>query len=371
MFKLKCKAGALNAHLDLVSSRVRIVAIIAAAVLLHGDVYACLWDADTMRTEQSRHPQMADVVLGKNAIRENEAQLQKRIANLRAAPHEGDADWWNNLAGAHIRLGELETAIKLLEPLTNRFGDDYGIHANLGTAYHLQGRFVEAEREIARDLQINPDAHFGLEKYHLALLQYLARDAEYQKRHLYIDEWTYIFWTFPGRGPRYSKPENNILAKAPDAASAPAKGVDPEISPPAGASSETANGYWAVRAMFDPPPAYRYRWNLANDPKFQEGVLYMASLNSGQPACFVMLGIACLRNHDYNLAAAAYERAIQLGSRQSDPLKRCIEDIRGFIRESRTHSYAPWFAIFLGIACVFGLYWAFRRMVSWIFGLRR
>ena len=77
--------------------------------------------------------------------------------------------------------------------MLHKFDTNYGIHANLGTAYHLLGRYKEAEHEIARDLQINPDAHFGLEKYHLALLQYLSRDTNYQYRHVYVDEFTESF----------------------------------------------------------------------------------------------------------------------------------------------------------------------------------
>ena len=70
-------------------------------------------------------------------------------------------------------MGQPREVVELPEPLREKFANDYGFHANLGTAYHLLGRYPEAEREIARDLEINPDAHFGLEKYHLALLQYL------------------------------------------------------------------------------------------------------------------------------------------------------------------------------------------------------
>jgi len=363
----RCKAGALNADPGSVSSCVKVIAVLATGVLMHEDVHACLWDADTLRTERSRHPKMADVVLGKGAPAPNTPELRKRIRDLRAAPREEDAAWWNNLAGAHIRLGELETAVRLLEPLTNRFASDYGIHANLGTAYHLQGRFAEAEREIARDLEINPEAHFGLEKYHLALLQYLMRDTEYQKRHLYVDEWTEKFWTSSVRGWPFSWPEIGILTKAPDTLPVAAKPISMEVGSPAAASAETTDGYQALRATFDPPPAYRYRWNLADDPKFEEGALYMASLNSRQPACFVMLGIVCLKNHDYNLAAAAYERAIQLGSPQSEPLKTRAEKIRGFMRESRSHSNGAKIVGFIGLGLLFAVVYGFWRMIRWFF----
>ena len=35
----------------------------------------------------------------------------------------------------------------------------------------------------------------------------------------------------------------------------------------------------------------------------------MASLNPKEPACFQMLGVLCLKNRDFNLAATAFEKA--------------------------------------------------------------
>ena len=115
--------------------------------------------------------------------------FKNRIKNLEANRDEKNSVWWNNLAGAYLRLNQPATAVKLLEPVVSKFPNDYGIHANLGTAFHLLD-VQDAEKEIARDLEINPDAHFGLEKYHLALLQYLVRDADYKREHVYIDEFS-------------------------------------------------------------------------------------------------------------------------------------------------------------------------------------
>src|SRR5437879_1318149 len=119
-----------------VTSRIRIIAVIAAGILMHGVVHACIWDAETLRTERSRHPKMAEMVLGKTSHTENTAELRKRIRDLRAAPREEDAAWWNNLAGAHIRLGELETAVRRREPLTARFASDFGSPECLSNADH-------------------------------------------------------------------------------------------------------------------------------------------------------------------------------------------------------------------------------------------
>src|ERR1041385_8935736 len=154
---------------------------------------ACIWDSDTLSQEQKKSPDIAKVILGQDAQQVDQVSLHERIRKLQSEPHKDDPTWWNDLAGAYLRLGEAKEAVELLAPMMEKFPDDYGIHANLGTAYHSLGRYQEAEREIARDLEINPEAHFGFEKYHLALLQYLIRDAKYQSRHVYVDEFTTSF----------------------------------------------------------------------------------------------------------------------------------------------------------------------------------
>jgi len=140
---------------------------------------ACIWDSDTLSDEKKHSPTLAAAILSPQTTQVDVKALRTRIVKLQAAPNETDPAWWGDLSGAYLRLGEAAEAVKILEPLTNRFATNYALHANLGTAYHLLGRYVDAEREIARDLEINPDAHFGLEKYHLALLEYLMRDEEY------------------------------------------------------------------------------------------------------------------------------------------------------------------------------------------------
>src|ERR1041385_2438528 len=146
-----------------------------------------------MLQERLRSHDMAKEILRAEPKAPATRSLTSRIAQLRASPREQDATWWNDLGGAYIRLGQPQETVTLLERVVKRFDTNYGIHANLGTAYHLLGRYEDAEREIARDLEINPDAHFGWEKYHLALLQYLAKDDDYKRTHLYVDEFSRIF----------------------------------------------------------------------------------------------------------------------------------------------------------------------------------
>jgi tetratricopeptide (TPR) repeat protein len=321
-------------------------------ILLFGGVpatHACLWDSDTLLEERLTNPKMAAAVLDappKPDVR----RLRARIEALRAAPRENDPAWWNDLAGAHLRLGETATAVELLEPAVRRFPDDYGVHANLGTAYHLLKRYAEAEREIARDLELNPEAHSGLERYHLALLQYLVRDKTYQARHVYVDEWTESFFT--SSVPRLEPPQKQLSAAAKnsyqpepryDGSSPPTLAQElaratEELKAirekPADKPDGTEARLELLQALSDHPPAYRSRWDLASDPKFAEGVIYMASLNREEPACWVMLGIASVDHSDLNLAAAAFRRAIELGSPQAPLLESHLTQIRQHQRES-------------------------------------
>jgi tetratricopeptide (TPR) repeat protein len=301
-------------------------------------VYACIWDSDTLLQEKLKSPKLAEVILGSPPKAPDPKPLLERIQRLKASPRNEDPAWWNDLAGAHLRLGQAQEAADLLAPVVGRFPDDYGLHANLGTAYHLLGRYAEAEKHIARDLEINPDAHFGLEKYHLALLQYLMREEEYQRNHLYVDEFsrslnhpgTRVFPAQSGLVPVGEKtvPDFERMKRLEDWVRT-ARGE---------ARKEYETQIEELQKTAYEPPAYRHKWNLAGDPILADGVLYMATLNPKEPACFAMLGIVCLKQRDLNLAAAAFDRAISLGSPQSEALKAKSQGIREHIAKARWHN---------------------------------
>src|SRR3954463_15968602 len=204
---------------------------------------ACIWDAVTLKEERARRPNLAQAVEGQQNQANDIAGLRVKIQKLEASPQDS-AEWLNELAGSYLRIGEPRRAVALLEPALNRFPTNYGVHANLGTAYHLLGDYKAAEREIAKDLEINPQAHFGLERYHLALLQYLVRDLKYQQDHVYLDEWSEAFTQDSAVWMSHYVNRSTGLFSHERARSAP--------SP-------------------DTPPGYLAKWDLASDPKFEEG----------------------------------------------------------------------------------------------------
>jgi len=308
-----------------------------------GGAGACLHlDAESLSFEKNRSHDLASAILDETNAVDDPQALQARIKELEANRDETNADWWNNLAGAYLRLNRPEAAVKLLEPVVGTFTNDYGMHANLGTAYHLLGRYAEAEKEIARDLEINPDAHFGLEIYHLALLQYLVRDAKYQARHAYVDEFTVSL--FESHGGYLMRPETGIYTNSnmdaesvrTNAALAEARWENAKTNLGAYEASELL----FQAASWDPAPAYRGKWNLGNHKDLEAGVIYMAQMNPKEPACFTMLGIVAWQKHDYNLAVAAFTKAIALGSTQPELLKRNVEFLQKYIKDSDKNSKA-------------------------------
>jgi hypothetical protein len=166
-------------------------------------------------------------------------------------------------------------------------------------------------------LEINPEAHFGLEKYHLALLRYLNRHAEFQEEHVYIEAWS------------------DSLHRAHDA---------------------------AYGSLSDEALANKFDEQFLNATNLLEGVMYMAQLNPKQPACWVMLGLVCIRHgqRDLNLGKAAFERAIRLGSPQRELLEAKIAALDEHISKARSEKRSGMVGYFLAIA-------AFAAPVAYLF----
>jgi len=79
----------------------------------------------------------------------------------------------DDLAVAHEKLGDHEQAIELISAQLAETPDRYETHANLGTFYIHAGDFEQGLKHIDRAIEINPDAHFGRERYQRELVRYL------------------------------------------------------------------------------------------------------------------------------------------------------------------------------------------------------
>ena len=172
------------------------LASIALVLVATATAAACLWDSDTLRMESESFPGVAEVLTGRFE-RQPPKYYQMRLDRV-SRLLEKDAtllDAYDDAGVACDRLGRSDDAIAWMtrkaealvksNPKAVATKDhQYRYHSNLGT-FHAH-RWIRsgadrsnladlktAEAEIAEAIRINPDAHFGREKYQLAAIRWL------------------------------------------------------------------------------------------------------------------------------------------------------------------------------------------------------
>ena len=176
----------------------RALSAIALLLGLPLSAAACLWDRDTPAEEAEGLPEVVSVLTGRFA-RNPPLFYEMRLASVsaRIRKHPEDLGAYDDAGVACDRLGLGDEAIAWMEkkraqmpippldPETPAIKEHlYRYHANLGT--FLVHRWIQlgadrakidevkaAREEIARALAINPDAHFGREKYQLRALDWI------------------------------------------------------------------------------------------------------------------------------------------------------------------------------------------------------
>jgi tetratricopeptide (TPR) repeat protein len=145
-----------------------------AAALVSPDAAACGWDTESYHAEATSLPCVYDVVLGYYP-RHTEGYYRTRIAAadvaLAWAPYWAPA--LDDKGIALLKLGELEPARAAMLRRAEAEPDDYGTHANLGTLLTFTGEYAAALPHIDRAMAIEPQAHFGRERYHRQLVAFL------------------------------------------------------------------------------------------------------------------------------------------------------------------------------------------------------
>jgi len=137
---------------------------------------ACLWDYDTLQMERMRFPGALEIITGK-FVRHSRAYYEWRITDRKKKleMRPDDPALLDDLAVAYAKLGRPEEGIALLEPTLATRPDRYETLSNLGTLLFFAGRLEESKQYIRRALEINPNAHFGREKYQLLLTEYVQQ----------------------------------------------------------------------------------------------------------------------------------------------------------------------------------------------------
>ncbi|MEQ9094793.1 MAG: hypothetical protein RIE32_00865 [Phycisphaerales bacterium] len=173
----------------------------AAALFLVGgsSTNGCLWDSDTLRTEATGAPGMVETIVGRfdrYPPLYYEMRLERVATELDADPtdHPKNLAAYDDAGVACDRLGRHDeaiewmskkrTALDALPASEERTEHEYRYLANLGTFHAHRWIAAGADRsdmadiERARDLiaqaiELNPDAHFGRERYQLMALAWI------------------------------------------------------------------------------------------------------------------------------------------------------------------------------------------------------
>jgi tetratricopeptide (TPR) repeat protein len=143
-------------------------------LLLPAAGVACLWDYDTLLQERTRFPSTLELITGKFLRHSPEFyqwRIKDRLEKLKADPD--NLAYRDDLAVAYDKTGQDDKAIEVMLESAKRKPGRYETEANLGTFYVHAGRPDKGLEHIKHALALNPDAHFGREKYQKLLVEYV------------------------------------------------------------------------------------------------------------------------------------------------------------------------------------------------------
>jgi len=85
------------------------------------------------------------------------------------------ADESADLAALHLRLGQPDRALTLLQPMVRQYPTHFRLHAHLGTAWQLQGDLARALDYLQLAVELAPPEFVAVEKLHRRLVQMRLR----------------------------------------------------------------------------------------------------------------------------------------------------------------------------------------------------
>jgi tetratricopeptide (TPR) repeat protein len=144
----------------------RTLGLLTCFLLTPAVALACLWDSDTLKQERYHFPETLELVTGKFLRHSKEFyewRIQDRVAKLKSEPK--NLTYLDDLAVAYEKVGDHDKAIETILKKEEIQPGIYETYSNLGTFYILTGEFEKGLPFIDKALAINPDAHFGSEKY--------------------------------------------------------------------------------------------------------------------------------------------------------------------------------------------------------------
>lgn len=142
-------------------------------VALPATACACIWDSDTLIQERSRFPGTLELITGK-FLRHSPEFYYWRIRDREAKLADGATDpgLYDDLGVAYEMTDQHARALAILATKEKLHPGLYETYSNLGTFHILAGDFEQGLPLIDLALAINPEAHFGREKYQKWLVEY-------------------------------------------------------------------------------------------------------------------------------------------------------------------------------------------------------
>lgn len=135
---------------------------------------ACEWDYDTLKMEQKRFPSALELITGRY-LKHSREFYRWRIEDRQRKIDEGSAlaGDYDDIAVAYDKLDNPEKALETILEKETLFPGMYETLANKGTFLIHAGRFEEGLEELRAAVEMNPDAHFGRERYQIRLVEYV------------------------------------------------------------------------------------------------------------------------------------------------------------------------------------------------------
>jgi tetratricopeptide (TPR) repeat protein len=155
------------------SERQRAILVLVAVLGVPAIAAACLWDYDTLKQERTRFPSTLELITGKFLRHSKEFyewRIQDRLYKLAADPT--NLGYHDDLAVAYQKTGQHAKAVEAILAKEKISPGLYETYSNLGTFHILAGDLEKGLPYIDKALAINPDAHFGRERYQKWLVEY-------------------------------------------------------------------------------------------------------------------------------------------------------------------------------------------------------
>jgi tetratricopeptide (TPR) repeat protein len=152
----------------------RIGMVMSVAIASSSQAHACLWDYDTLKQERARFPDTLEIITGKFLRHSKEFyewRIKDRLKRLETDPK--NPALYDDLAVAYEKTGQNPKAIKTMLKVEEFAPGRYETYSNLGAFYFLGGDLKKGLEYVDKALAINPDAHFGREKYQKYLTEYV------------------------------------------------------------------------------------------------------------------------------------------------------------------------------------------------------